>query len=430
MLSFLQIIVTVLSLGVSFVDAFGTEKEMGEITLADAKKYAIKNNFEITSLRRSVDELKANAQRARSVFFPTLGVAGGLDSELSANSSDAGMIGYVYGQYNIFNGYRDTFESRISELEIKRAEYELAQAEFRIGLEIEEQFHAALYNKIQVESTRAAAELNEKHKKSVQRKRMAGAIGESDVLEFELKESLLQSDLQALIQESEIAKLNLRRLLGEDIAERMEPIGNLRHMHLKTSLMKCLEKVREKNTKVLLSARDVEAAQVASKVAQSRWLPRVDLEARMGLLPLDARPEKDSASANFQIVAKLDLFNGFDTRWENESVNARILKTEARLKEDILVTLSKIEELYRKARAIQDRVDLEEKNAQRAQRYYNSVMKEYGRGFKNSADVSAASEGLFETKLRRERFKYEFLTLLVELQKTIGDSVETEVIDE
>ena len=76
------------------------------------------------------------------------------------------------------------------------------------------------------------------------------------------------------------------------------------------------------------------------------------------------------------------------------------------------------------------RVHLEAENEARTKKYYKFVFSEYRRGVKNSADVKSAASGLFETSLRKEQFKFEFLSRRLELERALGGPVEYQVASE
>ena len=82
-------------------DSKPVTEEMKKVGLEDAKSYAIKHNFEVLALRRSVEEAEAKLGRARSKFFPTLGVAGGGDTVFSSTETEGAPIGYLYSNFNL-----------------------------------------------------------------------------------------------------------------------------------------------------------------------------------------------------------------------------------------------------------------------------------------------------------------------------------------
>ena len=92
----------------------------------------------------------------------------------------------------------------------------------------------------------------------------------------------------------------------------------------------------------------------------------------------------------------------------------------------ILNIISQIDISYSRIKTIQNRVDLEEENLDRAEKYYKSVLSEFIRGLKNSVDLKQATEVHFDAHLRKEQYKFEFLFKRIELEKSLGATVEIE----
>ncbi|MBI4405139.1 MAG: TolC family protein [Deltaproteobacteria bacterium] len=409
------------------VVCFAEEQELTNIGLDEAKKYAIDHNFEVLALRKQHEQAKASHKRSHSPFFPKIGIGAGADSKLSKTSETAG-VGFLYGNYNLFNGFEDSYRTRISEIEAEKAEIQLKRVEFRVGLEVEQVFHFYLFKKGAMQLKKEAIELNNTHKKMAAQRRASGLASDADVMEFDLRDSLLRSDMLLLAQELEEARANLRKLFGEEIGSKIEPRGALQHQHLEGVLMDYVKRIKDESEPVQLAARDVAIATTEEKLSQSRWLPKLDLEARVGYLPLDQRAPDGGVTISGTALAKLDLFSGFDTFWEKRELAAKKLKSEAKLKNMIVTAMTQMEIAFRKVKTVQSRVDLEEENSERALKYYKSVVSEYKRGVKNSADVKVAAELLYETYLRREGYKYDFLTGKIELERLLGSSVVTEIV--
>ncbi len=404
--------------------------QTGTVGLEDAKKFAVEHNYEVTALRKTLEEAKAVVGRVRSSYYPKLGVAGGADNQIDSHNSESAVIGYAYGNINVFNGFSDSYRSQIASLEAEKAEVRLNRTEFRVGLDVENIFHLYIFTKGKLDLKNEALTLNNELRKLAKQKRGAGMTGESDVMDFDLRDAILRSDIVLVQQELESARANLRRLLGEEIGAKIEPIGKLQHQHIKGSLMDYIKKMNERSEQVLIAGRNASIASVQSKTWTSKWLPKFDIEAKAGYLPLIERPQQGGASLSLMGIIKLELFSGFDAVWEKREGEAKRLKTEAELKNAILTSVTQMDIAYRKLKVVQERVDLEEKNLDRAEKYYRAVMSEYKRGIKNSIDLKQAAEVLYETKLRRENYKYEFLSDRIELEKSLGASVETEKIHE
>ncbi len=406
-------------------------EEPRKVGLDDAKKYAIQHNFEVMSLRQALEEARARQGRARSAYYPKLGIAGGADTQMKSSANENAVIGYVYGDYNLFNGFGDSYRTQIAALDAEKAEIRLKRAEFRVGLEVERAFHLYLFKKTTIELKRETVKLNDTNKKMASNKKRSGLAAESDVMEFDLRDATLRSDLLLLEQEIEEARTALKKLLGEEVGSRIEPVGSLQHQHLRGNLNDLVKRIKDESEPVLVGARNIAISSLETKAAQSKWLPKLDLEVAAGYLPWDLRQvPSGSAMLGGKVVARIDLFSGFETLYERREAEAKRLRQEAELKTAILSAMIDTENAFRRISTIQNRVDLEEENESRAKRYYASVMNEYRRGVKNSADLRVAADGLFEVRLKRESFKFEFLNSRLDLERTLGGAVEMEIIEE
>lgn len=425
------VLVLALGLGGAVSESAPNPDELKRVGIEDAKAYAIKHNYEVLGLRRAVEGAEARRGRTRSKFFPTLGVAGGADTEITSTNTQGAPVGFLYTNLNLFNGFEDVYRSDIASIEVEKAEVRLKRAEFRVGLEVEQAFHLYLFKKSSIELKQEAIKTNEAHKKMAAQKRASGLASDSDIMDFDLKDALLKSDLLLLEQEVEEARTSLRRLLGEEIGSKIEPVGSLQHQHLKGQLREHVRRIRTESEAVVLATKDLAVASLESKAARSRWLPKVDLEVAAGYLPWDLRTVPGGTSMiGGKLVARFDVFSGFDTLYARQEQEANELKLENQLKDAILNAISDTENAFRRIATIQARVDLEEQNEQRARKYYTSVISEYRRGVKNSADLRVAADGIYEASLKREGFKYEFLNERITLERALGGALPTENISE
>ncbi|MEZ4742306.1 MAG: TolC family protein [Bdellovibrionota bacterium] len=422
--------------------AFGQENP-ASVGLDQAKEFAAKNNYEIVALKQKLEAAASRRKSLNSAFMPKIGVTGGM--ELQSNSGENEVpIGYLYGNYNLFNGFRDNYNSNLADIERDKIAIELKKMEFIVGLEVEQYFHTYLFYKDLIALKYEAVELNEEHQKLVAKTKAAGIASQTDVMEFELKDSLLKSELFSLKQKQEEARINLKRLLGQEIGSKIEPVGNLQHQHLNGTIMEYLNSMKTQSPSVLLAAKNQSAAEISAKKARSGWMPSIDLQARAGYLPLDERTESCSVSGSssqflceneepgmtISLTATYEFFSGFSTTYSRSEKLAEYSAAEAELRSEILNSITNVETSYRRIKTIEARVDLEEDNVANGRKYYESVKKEYKRGFKNSADLSGAADGLFDAMERRKRFKFDFLIERIGLERGLGTPVSIEVIKE
>lgn len=414
----------------SFLWGAVPDEASSRLSLDQAKKHAIGHNFEVMALRNAYEEARATSRRARAGYFPTIGVAGGADTDISANTNQSVSLGYLYAKYNLFKGFQDAYNAEVSDLEEEKAKVKVERAEFRVGLDVEQIFHLYLFKKGALTLKEEAVKLNDKHKKMALQRKASGMASDADVMEFDLRDAFLRSDILSLQQELEASRANLKRLLGEEIGSKIEPVGSLQHQHLNGTLMDYVIRIKGESEQVLVAARTHQAANVESKIWRSKWLPQLDLEVEAGYLPLIKRPPQGGANVSAMVVAKVDLFNGFDTVAEKAQTEAKRLRSEANLKNAVLTAVTDMEIAFRKIKTIQAKVDLEEQNASRSDRYYKAVLGGYTRGIKTSEDLKVAAELLYDVHLRREAYKYDFLSEKIALEKALGGRVDTEVVKE
>ncbi len=406
--------------------AYANPESTQKLSLEDAKKYAISHNFEVQAMEKSYEEARARSGRSRSRFYPTLSLIGGADTVTTLTSNNTAPVGYAQAMYNVFSGFEHTSLVDIAESQADIAEIKLNQARFRIGLDVEKAFHSYLFKKGLIEYKKKALELNESHKKMARQRRASGLSVDSDVLEFDLRESILESDILLYEQELEEARTSLRRLLGEEVGAAVEPSGKLQHQHLRGKLMDYINRIRKESEAVRVASKEVEISTSESNLWRSRWMPKLDVEARVGYIDYNYRPQADSGfSYAVGVFAKIDLFSGFDTMWERREQTARRLRSELELKNQILQAVSQTEVAFRHIKVIEARVHLEAKNHERSAKYYKSTISEYRRGMKNSMDVKVAAEALYDVAVREETHKFDFLAQRIELERALGGPVDS-----
>ena len=294
MTSFLKIVVlaSLLFGNLSLLAEGQTKVKEGvtKISLRDAKRYAIQHNYKVQSFSESLDASRASVNRSRAKFYPSFGIAGGADHESSDENSETASIGYLYGNLNLFNGFKDMYRNDLAKLNSEISDIHLKREKFYIELEVEKQFHRYLYFQDLIAIKDRALKNNKKHQKLVARTKSMGQVSKTDVMEFDLKESVIQSELVSLRLGLEKARIQLRRLLGEEVGSKIEPVGNLQHQHVVGDLMTYLEKIKTHSIPVQLASKSHEMSTLEAKMWRSKWLPRIDFQARAGYLPLDQRP--------------------------------------------------------------------------------------------------------------------------------------------
>lgn len=399
-----------------------------KITLEQAKKYAIRKNYHLESLRQQRAALVADLEILRTNFLPKLALLGGLNS-YGEVIREITPTGFFQLEYNLFNQNIDQMRLELAKIKIEKAELLLKKESFFISLAVENVFHTYVYLHDLVELQMSSLKMNNTHKTLVSKTKNAGLSSATDVMEFQLKDAILSSDLELLQHQLEESRISLKTLLGEELGSKLTPIGSIQHQHLKGNLMSYLDQIRSKNTQILSATLDLQEIHTKNSLWRSSWLPKIDLNFKAGQLPAALRERKNEIKMEFLLTFNYEFFSGFKSQYELKKQRALTAKSENILKAEILTSVANVEKSFRKLKTIERRVDLEENNVHRSTIYYKGIKKEYLRGYKNSADLASAAEKYIESKKRKIEFMFDFLSAKIKLERTLGAKIEVEVID-
>lgn len=236
-------------------------------------------------------------------------------------------------------------------------------------------------------------------------------------MDFELRDSAIGSEMRSIRQQMDEDKIGLLRLMGPDMGNSFEPSGNLPHLHLVGGIDDYLSQVSTSVESLKQSTLQNENAIYDLRKSRSAWLPSVDVAVRVGALPLDDRIDDSARGMAGLVTAKWEFFSGFNTSGQIARAEAQLNRKQFESKQLMLGAMAAVEIAVRKLQSIEERVDLEIQNEERAFRLYKSTLGEYNRGIKNSTDLRAAEQILLDARLRRVGFKNEFLETKSELER-------------
>jgi outer membrane protein TolC len=395
-----------------------------KLTLDDVKKFAVVNNFGIKAADAEIQEIRAQTQQRKSLFYPRLSFTAGPEIHQDPTINRPEALFFIEGSWNIFRGSQDRILTELSLLNEQVAESGRRKAQFELELEIEGLFYAYLNASSKIRFYDASLELNERHRRLMRIKQQSGMASQADMMEFELRESYIKSSMASLKQEREEARLGLVRLMGPKIEAGFEPYGALPHVHLKRSLEEFLSRINTNSESVKAASLTAAGGAVSQRAARAGWLPTVDVDARYGRLSQDVA----NAAPAFEgtLLFRWEMFSGFETTAKISEAKAKRERLDAEFRQKLLTTMTAAEVNYLKLNSIQERVHFEIDNEKKAVKYYEAVAEEYKRGVKNGLDLKNAEVMLLESRIRATDFKFAFIDTKNRLEKEVGLFIETE----
>lgn len=399
----------------------------GNLTLDQIKRYAIEHNYGLKGLHSELEEARAQNVQARATFFPKFSVISGPEIAIDGVKNRSEPLAYVEGRWNLFRGSGDRLNLEVSRWNEAISESALRQGEFELGIEVEDLFFAHIATSSKYRNYGQALEINEKHRQMMRKRQASGMASQADIMEFELRDSYLRSEMKAIEQERQEAKIGLVRLMGADSFD-FEPFGALPHAHLSQSRQVFLKRISETSEQVRMASFRAVGAELGHKQARSAWFPTIDLETRYGRLPLELSQEAPSFQGT--LLLKWEFFSGFETTGKVAEAAARAARRDSEYRQKLLSTMSDAEVSYSRLKSLEDRIHVEEGNEAKAGVYYRAVLDEYRRGLKNGADLRMAEDLLLQAKGRALDLRYRFVTDKLRLQRAIGFVIETKAHEE
>jgi outer membrane protein TolC len=115
--------------------------------LTELQKLAYKNNNRLKAAQINTEMAGKKRDGSKGAFYPKFGIQAGVEqttnSEASATDSEASQ--FIYGEYNLFNGFRDqnTLSKNTLNSKLRKSEYK--ETEFVLHLKIEKLYYSYLY---------------------------------------------------------------------------------------------------------------------------------------------------------------------------------------------------------------------------------------------------------------------------------------------
>lgn len=399
--------------------AFATHPNPGDVILSSLVSEALKSNLEIREAERQASASQASRKQAISPYLPEVSLEGGYQSSRFDNETSDGSFGYGKANLNLYRGGKDqaTYQSRVLDENFQKLRLQKTKA--RIERSVSKLYYELLYLQEGMAVKEEALTANKTQMALAEKKKSAGFTSKADVLEFELREATLRSDLNFLKQEESTKERELRQLLGRTEGPIIRVGGHLRRESFRKSVDDLLKLAIQERGDLKEAEKNIAAANIEYKSLFGDYMPRVDLEGKYGRLNGEERVFKNDDNYSMMMKVSIPLFSGLETVYGRQSKSQEIAKSElaaGRIKQEIQVQLSNA---ISRLKSVEERLDLEEKNIERSKQYYDLTLSEYRKGVKNSPDVAGAAERLFDARLRNLEYRKDFYLTCVEIAAAV-----------
>ncbi len=403
------------------VNARANHPNEGTLSLEDLIREASAHNLEVAELKAHSRVLQSAWSATTGQLYPEVSLEGGPLASRFAAEKNSGTAAYAKVEWNLFRGGRDWAQRAKAMQDASLAQTQLDQAVAKVSREVARSYYEMLFILESIAIKEAAIELNENQAKLARTKKNSGFTSEADVIEFELKDATLRSDLKRFLLEKDERARELSLLIGyKNPTAEIVVKGHLVRDSRTPKKSVVSQRLENENLEILEAKVEYEQSQADKVIARAGLLPKLDVRGRYGKIESEGRIVAGADNYEVFLTLNVPLFSGFSSVGEVRSSQARVEESAAVLKRTSAQLRATVDGLYAKLASVMERLDLEEKTLVRSELYYKITIGEYRRGVKNSPDMVVAAERLLEARIRNLSYRKEFYLVRLDIEGLVG----------
>ena len=390
----------------------------GGFTLPDSLKFEPDSTLPIGERVKYLEEHVPNA---------ALGSLGSLFGNLPFGQANA-YTATLTGSQPLFSGGRLGAGLRIADEYLAAARFQLQEQSADIELQVRSAYYRARLAQELVGISQAAVEQAQRFLASERLRLSSGVGSELDVLRAEVSLANLQPPLVNATNSAEVATLELKRLTDLPLKQ---PVKLTTSLDVPTILavMDSASGTAALARRATIAAeeRQVRIREQQVKIAQSRYLPSVNLVVNYGkqLFPTSIFAFNQDWRTDFTagVTVSVPIFNG--RRTAAEVAQARVTLDQERLRLSQLQENVQVE--YERARGERERarssIEARQRTVDQAQRVYDLTVLRYEQGLASQLEVSEARLSLLQARTNLAQAVSDFQIADATLSRTLGVTI-------
>ncbi len=418
---------------------FSFPQEKITLTLEESIRLALSQNPYHLAAEERVETARAQVREAAAGFLPSLNAQGihTLDEKLFELEFPDPITGqsqrisvdftrdYQFSlslSLPLYTGGRLTSGFKQAKYSLLSSEEDARQSEHITVFSAKAAFYGCLLAEDFVRVAEEAVELAEKHLNNVKRLYEVGMASKFDLLRSEVELANLKPQLIKSRNNLKIAELNLKTLLGLDLAQPIEIKGELKFELFEPDLETSIDKALLNRPELSQLGYQKKMAGEMLKLARASRLPTVALSGTYNYWADRLNFEEDTWQNYYTVNLALTvpLFNGF-------SASAKVAQSKAMIKElDLtikgLMDMVKFEvrQALLKLNEAKESLLSQEKNVEQAEESLRIAEINFAEGMVTTLDVSSVQAALTQAKTNYSQALYDYVMSLAQLDKAMG----------
>jgi len=329
-----------------FSFAFSSVFSQENLSLEDAVKIALQNNYSINIARNEKEISENNLSLGNAGFLPQLDAEGAYSKSINkttqeyltgqkinnSNAKSSSLSGDITLNWTIFNGF-EMFASFNQLKELKKQ----GETNFKIAVENNiSDVITTYYDIIRQKQVLAVIErsinISEERVRIAQDKKQLGSGSKFDLLQAQVD---LNEDRSSLLTEEltlKQDKILLNRLLGRNVDFDFQINDTVISINKDLSLDQLSNEVDNNNSRLILAKQNKNLSEINLQLARSDWYPEISLFAGYNYVHSESEAgfvkSNTNNSINYGINASLNIFNGLNTSRNIENAEVSIKNSE------------------------------------------------------------------------------------------------------
>ena len=397
------------------------------------------NPFYLASQERT-DAAQARVRQAAAQFFPSLSLQG--QQNLSEKVFVLEFPSFIPGgrptrmaidftrDYQFSLGFtlplftvgRLTSGYRSAKLGYMSTQESARQTTNETVLNVKRGYYNYLLAKQLVGVTEEALSLAEKTLQNVKNMFDVGMSSRLDLLRVEVRAANLKPPVIQARNNVAVAELSLKTLLGLDVAQPVEVVGEMTYSPVNINLEESLAKALQNRPELSQVQYQKDIAAEMIKIARADYLPSIAISGNYSTwadrFVFTKNTWQDFYS--FNLVLSIPIFNGLQTPAKVAESKALIREIEFAEKGLVNNIKFEVQAAYLTIVNAQEALLSQEKNIDAAQESVRVAELNYSEGLITITDLGAAQVALSEARINYLRAIYEYDVSLAQLEKAVG----------
>ncbi len=322
----------------------------------------------------------------------------------------------------LYTGGRLTAGYRSAKYNLKSTQESVRQSEHITVFNTKAAFYGCLLTREFVGVAEQAVKDAEDLHKNVKSQYEVGLASQFDLLRSEVRVVNFKPQLIQARNNFEVMKLNLKTLLGMDIAIPIELKGNLSYEPIEPDPEKSLGIALQNRPEILQLEYQKRIAEEMWKMARAERLPTLAISGSFNFwadrLAITGDTWQDYYTVN--LVLSLPIFNGFGPAARQAQAKSAVREIELTLKGLKDGVKFEVSQAILKIEEARESLLSQEKNVEQAEESLRIANLNYTEGMITVLDVSATQTALIQARVNYSQAVYDFFVAVADFERSLG----------